>query len=614
MGNTIGPGSTYDVETLIIGGGPTGLGAAYRLTQLKQDDWVLVDADKQPGGLAGSFKTPEGFRFDHGYMVIPTRYDYIQKLLAELGPQEGEKKQKDFIDFIEKVRNNFVYIRGNLVKYPIQNNLSGLPPKEQADSVADLMKAQLMLKHIPEDAPKPNNLDDWLLENWGETLTNLFFRPMMFKTWAHPTTKLSADWVDYKIAPADLKRDIVRTVDGAQNDDQWGAGATFHYPKKGGLGGIWKAIAKKLPRNNVKFRAEVVQIDLESKTAKTRDDIEIKYKNLISTMPLSTLLDLCGKQEQADRLLHSSLHLVCLGVRGKPNLADVSGCIFYPEVGTIFHKACVFSSVDSDSVPEKGTELITLRRADNDIAEDDDDSYKPGPYWSIMLEISEGPLKEISNATLVEQVIIDCLGVGLLKPADEIVSMHVTQMTHGFPVPTTDRDEVVNESLEWLKEKNVWSRGRFGAFKYEVGGADHCFIQGVEAVDNIVHGQAETTAFDSTAANVLGVIQPKPYFAVDQLLAEINGEPEAEAAEAEEPVESETEPAAEPEEAAEAVAEPVVDDEEAETESTVVVDAAELPPAAEAEAAVEVAPVEEAAAAPVEEASSEDAAAAAAES
>ena len=50
-------------------------------------------------------------------------------------------------------------------------------------------------------------------------------------------------------------------------------------------------------------------------------------------------------------------------------------------------------------------------------------------------------------------------------------------MTHGFPVPTTDRDEVVNESLEWLKEKNVWSRGRFGAFKYEVGGADHCFIQ-----------------------------------------------------------------------------------------------------------------------------------------
>ena len=51
------------------------------------------------------------------------------------------------------------------------------------------------------------------------------------------------------------------------------------------------------------------------------------------------------------------------------------------------------------------------------------------------------------------------------------------KMTHGFPVPTIDRDEIVSEQLEWLKSHNVWSRGRFGAFKYEVGNADHCFIQ-----------------------------------------------------------------------------------------------------------------------------------------
>ena len=107
-----GPGSSYNVNTLIVGGGPTGLGAAYRLTQLKEDDWVLVDADKQPGGLAGSFKTPEGFRFDHGFMIIPTRYDFIEQLLQELGPPaETEKKSREFIEFIEKLRDNFVYIR-----------------------------------------------------------------------------------------------------------------------------------------------------------------------------------------------------------------------------------------------------------------------------------------------------------------------------------------------------------------------------------------------------------------------------------------------------------------------------------------------------------------------
>ena len=100
----------------------------------------------------------------------------------------------------------------------------------------------------------------------------------MFKTWAHPTTKLSTDWVGYKIPPTELKRDIIRALDGEQMDDMWGHSSSFKYPKKTGLGGIWRMIAKRLPRNNVKFRAEVVQINLEERMAKTRDDIEIKYK------------------------------------------------------------------------------------------------------------------------------------------------------------------------------------------------------------------------------------------------------------------------------------------------------------------------------------------------
>ena len=49
MGNTIGPGSSFDVETLIIGGGPTGLGAAYRyfkhgfedFTSSLLKDWLI---------------------------------------------------------------------------------------------------------------------------------------------------------------------------------------------------------------------------------------------------------------------------------------------------------------------------------------------------------------------------------------------------------------------------------------------------------------------------------------------------------------------------------------------------------------------------------------------
>ena len=115
-------------------------------------------------------------------------------------------------------------------------------------------------------------------------------------------------------------------------------------------------------------------------------------------------------------------------------------------------------------------------------------------------------------------------------------------MTHGFPVPTIDRDEIVNEQLEWLKSHNVWSRGRFGAFKYEVGNADHCFIQvtlflekqnhfclqGVEAVDNIEFGTSEKTAFNPSEVNKVGQMNEYPIHDVELLKQELKQKPDPE--------------------------------------------------------------------------------------
>jgi cation diffusion facilitator CzcD-associated flavoprotein CzcO len=36
--------SRTEVEVLVVGAGPTGLGAATRLTQAEHDDWLLIDA------------------------------------------------------------------------------------------------------------------------------------------------------------------------------------------------------------------------------------------------------------------------------------------------------------------------------------------------------------------------------------------------------------------------------------------------------------------------------------------------------------------------------------------------------------------------------------------
>jgi phytoene dehydrogenase-like protein len=57
-----------DVEILVIGAGPTGLGAATRLHQHRHENWLVVDGFSKPGGLARSETTQQGFLFDLGTM------------------------------------------------------------------------------------------------------------------------------------------------------------------------------------------------------------------------------------------------------------------------------------------------------------------------------------------------------------------------------------------------------------------------------------------------------------------------------------------------------------------------------------------------------------------
>jgi hypothetical protein len=53
---------------------------------------------------------------------------------------------------------------------------------------------------------------------------------------------------------------------------------------------------------------------------------------------------------------------------------------------------------------------------------------------------------------------------------------------------------VLEKALPWLKQEfGIWSRGRFGSYKYEVGNQDHSCMLGVEAVDNMLFGAKEFT-------------------------------------------------------------------------------------------------------------------------
>ena len=69
---------------VILGAGPTGLGAAYRLQELGHEDWDLYEQHDYIGGLAASFTDDKGFTYDIGGHVMFCHYKYYDRLFDKL--------------------------------------------------------------------------------------------------------------------------------------------------------------------------------------------------------------------------------------------------------------------------------------------------------------------------------------------------------------------------------------------------------------------------------------------------------------------------------------------------------------------------------------------------
>jgi hypothetical protein len=116
-----------------------------------------------------------------------------------------------------------------------------------------------------------------------------------------------------------------------------------------------------------------------------------------------------------------------------------------------------------------------------------------GPYWSLLGEISESEDRKIHDRDFLEATIQGLLAAQILTPKDEIVSTFYRYLPYGYPTPTLDRDDALSQILPYLEQRNVFTRGRFGSWKYEVGNQDHSYMLGVEAVDRILESREEIT-------------------------------------------------------------------------------------------------------------------------
>lgn len=445
------------MKIVILGAGPAGLGAAWRLNELGTADWLLLEAAPHAGGLASSFTDEAGFTWDIGGHINFSHYAYFDAFLDGVIPADG---------WLRHQRQSYVWIRGRFVPYPFQNNIGLLPPEETLRCLLGLLR----LKGRP--AAPAAHFDEWIEAGFGEGIAELFLRPYNRKIWAHPLDQLSASWVGERVATVDFER-VLANVVHRREDAGWGPNSVFRYPLRGGTGALWRACAGALPPERIHFNAAATHVDLDRRIVLTSDGRAHGFDCLISTIPLPVLLRIARRRELVraveGRLLHTATHAVGIGLQGAPNPAIAGkNWLYFPEPNCPFYRVTVLSNYSPHNVP------------------------RDGEYWSLLCETAESPYRPAA-ADPAAAAVEGLRNAGLLQDSDSIVARWHYRAPYGYPVPSLERDAALGEVLPALERAGVYSRGRFGAWKYEVSNQDHTFMQGVEAVSHLLLGEPEVT-------------------------------------------------------------------------------------------------------------------------
>lgn len=440
---------------VIIGAGPTGLAAAYRLRELGHEDFVVLEASERVGGLARSITDETGFTWDIGGHVMFSHYLYYDQLVERLMGSE----------YTTLHREAWVHAEDRFIPYPYQNNIRGLKPQTIFDCLAGALKAQRAAGGEP-----PRDFREWIYATMGEGIAEHFMIPYNFKVWATPAELMNYAWIAERVSVVDAE-ELLRNVLFEQPAKQWGPNSTFRYPRRGGTGFLFDRL-RDLVADRIEFGATVVRVDAQARVVHTADNRSFRYDVMLNTMPLNHLVSAMSDVPSAigaaaAQLSWSGSHIVGIGV-DRPAETD-RNWVYFPEPEVPFYRVTYLSNYSPH---------LTAR---------------PGQL-SLLTETSWSRHKVADPGTIVAEVIDGLIRTGLLGEDDRkrIVSRWRCSPSMSYPVPTTGRDAALSAIQPWLRNRGIFSRGRFGAWLYEIGNMDHSAMQGVEFADHVLLHAPET--------------------------------------------------------------------------------------------------------------------------
>lgn len=273
-------------NTIVMGAGPAGLCAAYVLSKAGAPVTV-VESAPFVGGLARTIRrdTEYGeFKFDIGGHRWFTKNDELNAIFQEVVADE--------LLWVNRISR--IYFDGKFIDYPLKvgSALRSVGPVTAVKAVVDYGRARLEQKLHPKELV---SMEDQYVDQYGQTLYELFFQRYSEKVWGMPCDQLSGDWVSQRTKGMSLMtavKDAIVPSKGAVVSliDE------FMYPRDG-FGRFSERMADAIVEkgNEIRLKTPVEKIVLEGNRVKgvqvrTENGSElIEGENFISSIPMTVL-------------------------------------------------------------------------------------------------------------------------------------------------------------------------------------------------------------------------------------------------------------------------------------------------------------------------------------
>ena len=227
--------SDRQFKVIIVGAGPAGLTAGYELAKAGQAVVVLESDPEYVGGISRTVNY-QGYRFDIGGHRFFSKSQEVENLWTEiLGT-----------DMLQRPRSSKIYYGGQFYTYPLKpiEALSKLGIFESARCVLSFLAARL------HPTVNPRCFEDWVVNQFGRRLFEIFFKTYTEKVWGMSCKEISADWAAQRIKGLSLGSAIKNALFPKRSSNNRERVVktlidTFRYPRLG-PGMMWETCARKV--------------------------------------------------------------------------------------------------------------------------------------------------------------------------------------------------------------------------------------------------------------------------------------------------------------------------------------------------------------------------------